>query len=398
MSFEIGTATDVADLMAKLNTFLKKGHALEPAYTGTGTGKITNLIGTASSVVETITITFTSATAFNVSGSVTGALAAGTVGVAYSASVVAFTVTAGGTAWAAADTIVFAMTPPWIEKRAVAGSEYIWQAPGNGNEAQIFAGILRFTDAGADYDNLRLGGFNGFDAGPAFAGQPGAMTRPVVPLLRVGSMPYWFVANGRRVIAIIKASTVYESLYLGFLAQYPNPTQYPYPLVVGGSMTWTTEPISSSQNWRWSYQGNEHRAFPIPHPTSASDDNQFQLRLRKPDGLYRGFASARLSGVAGIERGFVWPHGYSFLNAISNLDASYPLFPVVPHGSDGDAGSYPAITITNPNIWGELDGVLAVTGHANAAENLITIGRTDYLAVQNVFRNTKADFFAVKLA
>jgi hypothetical protein len=397
VSFEIGTATDVADLMGKLNTFLLKGHALEPAYSGVGTGKITSLIGTANSVLETITVTFTSSTAFDVSGSVTAAMGSGTVGVAFSHANVSFTVTAGGTAWAAADTITFTMTPPWNQKRGVAGSEYIWQAPGNGNEAQIFTGILRFSDVGADYDNWRLGGFNGFDSALTFSNQPGAMTRPVVPLLRVGTMPYWFAANGRRVVMVVKASTVYESLYLGFFNQYANPNQYAYPLAVGGSMSWaTTEPASSSQNWRWSYQGNEHRAFAIPHPTVSSNDDQFQLRLRRPDGVFQGFCGAAKTG--GSQQGYVWPYGYSMTNLLPNLDGSYPLLPIVLHEDDSSLGIYPGITFTSPNTWGELDGVYAVTGHANAAENTITVGRTDYLVVQNVYRTTKTDFFAVKLA
>lgn len=395
MSFETSTATDVTDLMARLNSFLLKGHALEPAYTGAGTGRITNLIGTASSVLETITVIFSSSTAFSVSGSVSGALGSGTVGVAFTSTVVNFTIMAGGTAWQAGDTIVFTMTPPWIQKRGVAGSEYIWQAPGNGNEAQIFVGILRFSDAGADYDNWRLGGFNGFDSGLAFTAQPGALTRLVVPLLRVGSMPYWFVANGRRVVMVVKASTVYEAMYLGLFNTYANPTQFPYPLIVGGSMSWTSEPASNSQNWRWSYSGNEHRAFPYPHPTSNSNQDQFQLRLRKPDGVWQGIAGTRSGG--GLN-GYVWPYGYTFSNVLPNLDGTYPLLPVVLHSDEGNSGIYPNITIVNPNVWGELDGVYAVTGHANAAENIVTVGRTDYLVVQNINRTTKTDFFAVKLA
>ena len=245
MSFEIGTATDVADLLLKLDAFLLKGHSLEPAYTGVGDGTITLLIGTGSSVVEIITVTFTSSTAFDVVGSVTGALGSGTVGVPFTSSVVDFTIVAGGTAWATSDTIIFAMTPPWVSERAIAGSEHIWKAPGNDDASGIYVGVLRFTDVGADYDNLRLGGFTGFDIGQAFADQPGAVTRPVLPLLRVGSMPYWFVANGRRVVIIAKVSTTYESAYLGFIDTYANPNQFAYPLAVGGSMAFNIEPAHS---------------------------------------------------------------------------------------------------------------------------------------------------------
>jgi hypothetical protein len=394
VSWENGTATDVADLMAKLNTFLLKGHALEPTYSGVGTGTIDNLIGTASSMLETITVTFSSSTAFSVTGSVSGALGSGTVGTPFTSGVVNFTIVAGGTAWANGDTIVFVMTPPWVSQRATAGSEYIWKAPGNDAASSIYAGILRFSDAGADYDNWRLGGFTGFDSGQAFASQPGALTRPVVPLLRVGSVPYWFVANGRRVVMIAKISTVYEAMYLGFFNQYANPNQHPYPLVVGGSMSWANEPASTSTNWRWSYSGNEHRAFGIGLGI-FSDFNNYPLRMRRPDGIFQGFCSSRASSSI---TGYLWPYGYDFSNTVLNLDGGYPLLPIVLHSDDGAPGIYPSITVSNAQQWGELDGVLAVTGHGNAAENTVTIGRTKHLVVQNINRTTKADYFAVKLA
>ncbi|HQL48389.1 MAG TPA: hypothetical protein PLC09_06955, partial [Holophaga sp.] len=98
MSWTLGTASSYTDLLTRLNAFLVVGHALPPVYTGTGNGLITGLIGTASSVQETITVTLTGATTFDVSGSETGAMGSGTVGTPFSHANVAFTVTAGSTA------------------------------------------------------------------------------------------------------------------------------------------------------------------------------------------------------------------------------------------------------------------------------------------------------------
>jgi len=50
-----------------------------------------------------------------------------------------------------------------------------------------------------------------------------------------------------------------------------------------------------------------------------------------------------------------------------------------------------------PNIWGELDGLEAITGFQNGSENTVTIGNSIWLVVQNVFRNTQTEFAAVKL-
>jgi len=101
-----------------------------------------------------------------------------------------------------------------------------------------------------------------------------------------------------------------------------------------------------------------------------------------------------------VDRGLVWPYSYSMLNLIPNLDGGYALFPVILHSSTSTSGFYPNITIVVPQMWGELDGLAALTGDSNASENTITPApsRTQWLVIQNVFRTTKSDFFAVKLA
>lgn len=66
--------------------------------TGTGSGTLKRLATSTGAVVETITVTFSSATAFTVSGSVSGSLGAGTVGALFN-NRIRFIATAGGTAW-----------------------------------------------------------------------------------------------------------------------------------------------------------------------------------------------------------------------------------------------------------------------------------------------------------
>ena len=382
MSWESGTATNYTDLLTKLNTFLTKGHALPVSWTGTGNGTLSGLIGTGTSVQETITVTWTSATVFNVVGSVTGAMGSGTVGVLFSHARCTFTAVAGGTPWVAGATASFVMTPPWVAVRATAATEYIWRAPGDGNADQIYVGASIFSNVSADYYNWRLGGFSGYVAGSAFTAQPGACTDPVLPLWN-SSIPYWFVASGKRVIIVAKISTVYEMAYLGFLDSVHAPGQYPYPLAVGGSMSWYTEPAANSTNWRWSYTGNEHRAFPFGGSYATVRDVDSPIRVRKPDGTWRGFSSSSSSPY-----GMVWPYGFGMSDVRPCLDGSYPTFPVVLAEDMG----------TTKNVFGELAGVLATTGHANAAENTITMGRDTWLVVQNIHRTTKVDYCAVRLA
>lgn len=390
MSVKIGSATDYADLLNQLDSFLTgTGMALTPSFAGVGTGTI-DAHGGSASVVETITVTFTSATAFGVVGSVSGSLGTGTVGTLFTSTKAILTITAGGTAFVATDAFTFAVCPPWTSLRRTSGTEMIWQAPGNGGLDAIIVGASIFSNVGADYYNWRLGGFTAFDSGMAFNQQAGyvggtgqSSPSPVLPLWN-STIPFWFIANGRRVIVIAKISTVYVSCYLGLLTSYMAPGAFPYPLVVGGSLAFnTTEPGSTSTNWRWSYSGTEMRAFPLCGPSNAHDSDS-PLRLLLSTGTWRGFSAD--SGQAFF--GKVWPYGWVSVAGWDwrpDLDGGYSLLPVV-------------IFDNTPNVYGELEGVKAVTGFSQSAENTVTVASIPHLVVQNAFRNTKADFFAVRLS
>jgi len=118
MSTQIGTASDYVDLLNKLDTFLcATGHAWGKSFTGAGTGDLTAYLGTATSVAETFTLTATNATTFSVVGSVSGALANATVGTPYTSAKIAFTLTAGGTAYQAGDVWTINTAPPWQRLR-----------------------------------------------------------------------------------------------------------------------------------------------------------------------------------------------------------------------------------------------------------------------------------------
>lgn len=383
MSVYTGTATSYTDLLDKLNAALLEGHPLSVSWTGAGNGVLNGLKGTPSSVQETITITWTSATAFNVSGSVTGSMGSGTVGTQFIHARLTFTAAAGGTPWANGHTAQFVMTPAWVALRANAGSEYIWRAHGDGGTDQIFVGAKAFSNVSADYYNWRLGGFIGYTSGAAFEAQPGACTDPILPLWN-SSIPYWFAISGKRAIVVAKVSTVYEMAYIGFLDSYHSPGEWSYPLAVGGSMSWYSEPASTSANWRWSYTGNEHRGFPFGGPMNSGTNREKDspLRVRKPDGTWRGFSYSDTASV-----GTVWPYAFGMSDVRACLDGSYPVLPVSMAEDMGAA----------ENPLGELAGVIATTGFSNAAENTIALGRASYLVVQNIHRTTKTDYAAVRL-
>src|SRR3990172_556130 len=120
--FEIGTATDHADLLEKLHLFLTtNGSAYGLTYAGTGNGTFTAYRGGASSVAETFTITATSATNWTVVGSVSGSIGPATTGTPFSHAKIAFTITAGGTAFVSGDVWTLSTAPKWVTSRRARG-------------------------------------------------------------------------------------------------------------------------------------------------------------------------------------------------------------------------------------------------------------------------------------
>lgn len=522
MSWKQGTADNFTDLLVQLDAFLALGHGLQPVYTGTGNGRITGLIGTSSSVQETLTVTFSSATAFSVAGSVTGAMGSGTVGTAFAHARAAFTITAGSTAWVAGDTIQVVMTLPWQRKRLHGGAahlqsqtfdvskvvdgsaatytnplatdlpqwgglrllqavevrsvrigiftaptlgprdyrvEYsddgqawtmaaawtaqtwtianelrvhdipasgahlywrmvvaaanganadiaelifytgtggqtsnaipwfgdaIWQAPGNAGTDQIYLGAQLHWNAVGAYWCWRLGGFTGYSAGAAFASQPGYSGGRSYMTLWDAPIPYWFIASGKSVKVIAKVTSQYEQAYMGFLDAYSSPGGYPYPLLVGGSMGFVgSDPVSTSTSYRYAVNTDDHKAWWSPGGDANSGSTRGTVSFRAISGAWRAVNGN--CNVSSSNLPFFWPYcNRSRMGDLRlNLDGNVPLFPIL---------------LTEPdNTYGEPEGVMALSGNNQSVENLISVGRRDWLVVQNISRVGVLDYVAYRL-
>lgn len=139
MSTKTGTAAGYTALLDALDSFLcDQGHAWGLTYSGTGNGRLSGHIGTATSVVETITVTATTSTTFSVTGSVSGSLGTATVGVAFTSTKCAFTITAGGTAFVAGDFFRFNTSPKWTRLRYGGCLEALYRTANFTNVAYLF--------------------------------------------------------------------------------------------------------------------------------------------------------------------------------------------------------------------------------------------------------------------
>jgi hypothetical protein len=271
----------------------------------------------------------------------------------------------------------------------VAPDELILRAPGLAGADQIFVGVTTFENATADYYNWRLGGFTGFNNALLFGAQPGVNQNTFL-LLWNSPIPYWFVANGRRVIIVTKISTNYMMAYLGFINPYPSPNQYPYPLAIGGSFAISGEPLATDTAWRWSSTFITANNFPMSSKWDPGGgviaDNTSSLRLRKPNGIWMALNTGFNAAYQDTDNSTIWPYMAGMINLQQNLGpaAQSPLLPVILHDN-------------TPEVYGELDGVLATSGQAIASEDIIQESGSDHLVVQNIFRTGRNSYCAVKL-
>lgn len=243
--------------------------------------------------------------------------------------------------------------------------ELILKAPGLSGAEEIFVGLRTYDNASADYYNLTAAGFTGYVPGNAFAAQPGAMLSGVPA--HNNRIDYWLTLNGQRLVLAMKVGTpVYESMYIGKMFPYARPSQYPYPMVVGGMLNGeATTRFSDMAHSCW-VKGGSGRAV-----GSGTWNN---MRMRFNDGVWKTpeaypWCNAQLCGST---------------NKARDTDGVYPLTPVVL--SDAASG-----------IFGELDGVYHISGFNNAVENTVEIDGVTHVVMQDVARTGHIDYYAVRM-
>lgn len=403
MAVEIDTATGQGDFYRRLYHFLLGyGRTGTVSYTGTGNGILTkgtatsytllNSGATQATVTETWTVTCTAAVAdggtFSVVGSVSGAQANATVGVAYDNGKVLFTIADGTTDFIVGDQFTFTST-----RGAMAAEGCAWthmgldtsgvrwlKAPGLTGSENIYISFRTYADSGLDTYSLAIHAATGYNAAAEFNNQPGKSPDVWVGLWNA-SMPYWFVANGQRVVFVTKVSTTYHAGYAGKILPYGTPTEYPYPVIVGGE--------SSSHTTRWSSVNEGFRHF--------TDPGYLAEYLYFPSGTWRDVGNFYDSGGEAQQATgrHVWPYSTGSIDSAvttrcqelrENLDGTYTLLPLIILANTPEAG-----------VFGEFDGCFYVSGSANAVENTITVAGKNYLVVQNVFRTSRSSYWALRL-
>lgn len=280
--------------------------------------------------------------------------------------------------------------------------------PGTSGTDEIYVWMDTYHSDEHDYFNWRLAGMTGYASGQDISLQPG-VTQGRLPRMLLWQNPidYWFLGNGRRFVVIAKVSSVYEMCYGGFCLPYGLPTQFPYPLCIGGSACPESE-SSYPTHHRYSSLETNHRGFANAYgetaaviPQGTFDTTSYRCTLKVMQGTnWVGIASKTGSDLYYIQStNIIWPYAqstyslnpYDYWNMFSgmlgaNIDGSYPIFPLV-------------TIIGNPqnHILGELQGCFAVPGLGGiSAEDTFDINGDTYIAFPIIPNASEADYMCIK--
>jgi hypothetical protein len=421
MALEIGTATDHADLYAKLRAFVVAGENASQTLTLSANAGNTETV-TIDSKVYTFQTSLT-----NVDGNVLiGATALDSLnnlrqainlepagsGISYAAATVVHpsaravngagnTLVArakapgtGGNSMATTETLANGSwgdttmngggVNAWTELSYNGTNSAIYNAPGLSGAEEIGIGLGFEASVGTDSYALTGWMFRSYNAALSHTGQPGYSGLGYHAVWNQPT-PYWFIGNGQRVIVVTKISTVYTASYIGKFLMYGAPGEYPQPYV---------RLMTGASNVRWSSTSPSFRCFFDP-------GNHAGTHMLNPNGNW--YAVINFTDSGGNEsaidgQNYIWPYNAPMLvtanSAFSRYrelrdnvdDVSYTLWPLIVCGENPSS-----------DIYGELDGAFACPGFDTATEDEIYQGGEFHLLVQNCFRTQRYHYGAIQL-
>lgn len=275
-------------------------------------------------------------------------------------------------------------------------TDIVLKGPGLAGQDEVFIGLRRVDRDTADEFEIQIAGMSGIlDDATAFNGHVNVQPHVVKLFVDNGPMTYWFVANGRRFMIVVKISTVYEAAYAGLFLPYAYPINYSYPLFVGAS--------AGSQNnvTSWRSTSDAHRHFVNAYYHAGNVYEEPSAWMLSPQGDWLRCSAYGDDSTVGIgpKRFF---NGYGITaDQISN-NFGYNTIRQRQRACFGGQAYLSPHTLVQASpgdqCYGILDGTSYVTGYDNSAENIITVSGVDHLVVQDAFRAGVDNYWAMRLA
>lgn len=298
-------------------------------------------------------------------------------------------------------------------------NELVLKGPGISGQDEVLIGLKRRDSALSGSESvINISGMTGIiPSATDYTGHVNVLPRR--PLMFVDHQPmrYWFVANGRRFVVVVKMSTVFEAMYAGLFLPYATPSAYPYPLFIGGSRGYSGN-SSTPTSWR-AGETDAHTHFIYPRMGGTGDSNWLDSPacVLRPDAgwemgtIDKGNAPGHLPTFYMGPRCFHTKYRGADISPVGTSSGGYDrkssgpgyrnVLTRMTAGLNGELLLTPATIITVPTgaeaTLGVLDGCFTVTGQGNAAENTVTMDGVTHLVVQNVQRTTPSEYWALAL-
>lgn len=280
------------------------------------------------------------------------------------------------------------------------GTERVLKGPGLAGDDEVLIGMKLVARPTEDEYEIQMVGMTGVLVGAAtFDEHVNTSPRHVRMFADSGSMTYWFVANGRRFTVVVKISTVFQTMYGGFFLPYATPTDYPYPLFIGGSAGEYNGSYGPT-SWRSVDAGHAH--FPCSHydpSTSSFYKRHPSAWAISPQGDWLTVGAvgsdpdvglAPRQQFAGFDIRQTYGSGYGYDSIRHRLRT----------GWSGELLLTPLTLVADtPNdvTYGVLDGCYHVPGFGTSSEDVVDVGGLDHLVVQDAFRTDLGDYWALGL-
>lgn len=429
LSFFISLGTTDFVLTDKF-TIAAQGNYSFTNYDATTKPALIHYMGLPDGVEEDLTLTCTTAHTdvqdgvFSVSGSVSGALGNATVGQLFQSSVCNLSLPkpiwlSSSDNYEIGDTITIPLRegvlksspakyqyqyseyeemetftdeqPTWMLKNAV------FKGSGNGGTETFYFSLERhWTYAKTIF--WGSSGYNGYDNANDFTNQVGYQQthQQTFFSLNPDEIKFWISVTGRRVVGVVKNGTLYEHFYLGLLLPHQAPEYYPNPLVIGGSYDWTA--VNAYRNigaGSWEQERGSHIAYFSARLDFSNSPDASQLKLYDPDGVVRDIYMGGLNSDGsnyderyGVSLRTVTPYHHQALERLQvNFDGTYTPIPVYIQGAHRGGNT----------VYGRFDGIVGISGHNQAAENLLTFDNRYFLVFNNIYRTGLNDYCALEV-
>lgn len=281
---------------------------------------------------------------------------------------------------------------------ATDGEVYL-MGPGSDPSDEIIVGMKTYRNAGNNVFGWELRGYTAFNDGLTFETMPG--TSPsCYASFDDAAFDVFFWVNARRLMAIARVGTVDVLVHLGFIQQFGTRGQYPYPLLISGSL------ISNAFNAQTSHFG--HSSIPDPCENGAQlrwVDGTWQ-NVRNYTGTSADRAQARLNAGTGL---VMWPQrdptstsseNQSQLGSAAALFEGFTVTGVqVSNTEIGVYGLHPVVLMNStPQMIGRVDGMFIPPGAGLTTGDTLTVPNSPpdvYDVFKNTWRGEQIDYFAI---